>query len=303
MAELGAAWMAGKPILPILLPGTAESDVPILIQNLNLCRLEDERSIVLALKVVAHHCGQECADRRVTLRAKELGRKVRAIIGGRRSARAPDPTTMSSDVVFRFISRGGQIRNSLPPEFERVFGNEIDNMVDVLKAATDDLTIEISSLERFRHYYQEMLSNVRSESYFATSLPYRRYFWLPTSGDSLRTVEGEMRAYIQQGGVFRRLFFLASGDEESGEVQEVLARQLDIGIKVFTVERAAVPSDLYRFFVVNHPRTIAWTVSVDESQRISSIEFTAAPSRLRGFEMKCQRLMALPEVRSWPRKG
>ncbi len=112
-----------------------------------------------------------------------------------------------------------------------------------------------------------------------------------------------MRAYIQQGGVFRRLFFLASGDEESEEVQEVLARQLDIGIKVFTVERAAVPSDLYRFFVVNHPRTIAWTVSVDESQRISSIEFTAAPSRLRGFEMKSQRLMALPEVRSWPRKG
>ena len=135
---------------------------------------------------------------------------------------------------------------------------------------SDDITID--SLEDFCTLYVETLNNAHSgASFFATSLPYVRYFWRPANMEAIRDA---MHRHQKRGGKMERIFILKdSGEIDDPEVKQTLEAQDAFGVRVRVSYRKDVSTkDARELFLLckdwrkghdGKMQSIAWTLKVD----------------------------------------
>ena len=148
-------------------------------------------------------------------------------------------------------------------------------------------------LDVFKRHYRTSLMRYGKSHFYATSLPYRRYFW----GDE--EMSRCMRDFLSGGGRFTRVFFVAPGDMEDSEVQEVLKAQVDMGVNVYVADVEDFSADMTRLFLFNEQQGFGWEVGLDDGQRINRVNATANPDDIEEYVRMYDRLQMSTSVRRY----
>ncbi len=190
------------------------------------------------------------------------------------------------------------ITQDIPPLLSHIFKDYIDDYHNFFKEAIESETIEFSDLERFKSSYIRTLKYKQSKgtTFYATSLPYKRYFWI-NNEDITPMIKAMAEFTESQKGNFERIFFLKENDLNDPEVIEVLNTQVDLGIITYIIDSDKVPSNLQKYFVVDEFDELAWEVTIDTKQRINSTKFTTSMSKIKKFKSDYSALKDLDDIK------
>lgn len=168
--------------------------------------------------------------------------------------------------------------NRLDPNLAEVFGQEVKGQIEAVKTAIVDKRITIHDQDRFAAYYKKLLNLYPDATFYATGLPYKRYFWNPAN-------QKMIEKFIKNGGKFLRIFYLKKGDAENEEVKEILDAQYRMGVKVYVcdLDRAANQLKSGQYYIVETQKRIGWKLSVDSDNRITKITATANQEDLSNY--------------------
>lgn len=186
-----------------------------------------------------------------------------------------------------------QVEANLPKELRQLFSPFLNRWVDRLKEAAQNNTVLIEPVDQFPVFYIETLRAFPKETFYATSLPFRRYFW---KNDAAFVA---MKKFVQGGGTMTRIFFINSNREEA-ELYSIVDDQLTAGIRVISVESSQIPSEWRQLFVVSHSKNLAWIVrTAADVPEIESTHATADPTLVEAFRKTFQSLISHPSAREW----
>ena len=195
------------------------------------------------------------------------------------------------------------ITNDIPETLKIIFKDYIDEYHMFFKYAINNNSIEFSDLERFKSSYIRTLKYKKDKNttFWATSLPYKRYFWL--NNEDITPIIKEMSEFTKTNNEsFERIFFLEDGDLDNQEVIDILNKQLELGIKTYIIPINKVPSKWQKFFVVDDQDELAWEVTIDTKQRISSTKFTTSDSEIKKFKAIYASLKDLDHIKLYEKK-
>jgi hypothetical protein len=167
---------------------------------------------------------------------------------------------------------------SIDADLRLVFESDIRELLGSIILAMHDRSIKITEIERYRYYYIRTLANFPKTTILATSIPSSKYFWRNPA------VEIAIANFIQEGGIFKRIFFLDDiADMMHSEVQEILRKQLEINVETYVVPITAVNPRLNTLFVVESHKRIGWQIYTDDNKRISSVVATTDQEKTGKF--------------------
>lgn len=192
------------------------------------------------------------------------------------------------------------ITQDIPPLLSHIFQDYIEDYHNFFKNAIESETIEFSDLERFKSSYIRMLKYKKSKgtTFYATSLPYKRYFWI--NNEDITPMIKAMSEFTQtQTGNFERIFFIEKDDLANPEVIEILNKQIELGITTYTIEIDKVPSNLQMYFVVDEMDELAWEVTIDTKQRINSSKFTTSINRINKLKSIYSAIKDLDDIKEY----
>lgn len=197
------------------------------------------------------------------------------------------------------LSKLHQINNDIPDTLGFVFKDFIKSYVDFFENAIKKEKIEFYDIERFKTAYIKTLKYKQDNqtAFLATSLPYQRYFWV--SNEDLTPILKALKSFTQNGGTFRRIFFIDEGDMEKQEVLSILNKQIELGMEVHTVSIDKVPRRLQKYFVVDDEASLAWEASIDTRQRINSMSFTTSRDETEMYRVIFHELMNLDSLKRY----
>lgn len=158
----------------------------------------------------------------------------------------------------------------LNPVLRKIFEEDVLDLFGSLTLAVHESKIQLNDLQRFRYYYARTLQKFPRATFLATSIPSATFFWKNPG------TEAAISEFIHKGGKMMRVFFV-SGPEElaTPEVQEILARQCEIGVEVYTTNSTSIPNNLKVLFMVDNRAQIGWETFLDEGRRVRSVMATA----------------------------
>lgn len=186
------------------------------------------------------------------------------------------------------------LRKQVDPNLEAVFGEQISNLLASVERALKERSIQLEDVDLFRYFYKRTLEQYPRATFFATSLPYQRYFW------KNQPIEQAIAHFIAGGGKMKRLFFLNEAkDLNNEEVKEILATQCNIGVEVYVVELSNVPLYLRRFFLVDSKERIAWETFAGPDHRIVRVVATSHPESTKNFVRMFKELLELHGTRRY----
>lgn len=89
-------------------------------------------------------------------------------------------------------------------------------------------TFPVSNIEEFRSFYISVLNRNTGATFWATTIPTRKFFW---SNPELNTA---MKRFIERGGKITRIFFIHGGvDSVPPSSIAVIQEQADMGIECY----------------------------------------------------------------------
>ncbi len=178
-----------------------------------------------------------------------------------------------SDLNQDAAAKVSKLKTQLDPRLRKVIGPYLDEHLDKVVDVFKKQTFELSDIERFRSFYRKTMEAYSPTEFHATSLPSAKFFWKDTK------TEEAIRTFIQSGGVMKRIFFLADCDQlKEPEVMQILARQKEIGVDVYTVAMEEVPKEWrHQYFVVDTHARIAWRLTITPAGTIDCATLTWEP--------------------------
>ena len=184
-----------------------------------------------------------------------------------------------SDALQSHFSRStleqiGQLRSQVHSRLNRVVPGEIDRLFGQFTDLLTDNRLQLSDPEKFRGFYKATLAEFPAKEFWATSLPYRRYFWRDDE------TEQAMQRFIRGGGKMTRIFFINSEQElQSPEVIQILSRQAELDVTVYTGLAPTISRDLRRTFMVDSQGQIAWETFAGPNHEIERVEVVVDSDR------------------------
>lgn len=168
--------------------------------------------------------------------------------------------------------------NRLDPHLADIFGNEVKRRLDAVQEAIEDCRICFYDKDRFVGYYKRILKHYSKSVFYATSLPFGRYFWTESNIKMIAD-------FTNGGGKFIRIFYIKQADLENLEVIQVLDAHHNAGAEVWICDLGLIADRLAsgRYFAVDSQKRIGWELSVDSEQRITQITGTANKKDLEEF--------------------
>lgn len=189
------------------------------------------------------------------------------------------------------------LQKQLDPNLEIVFGEHVLNLISGVESAVKSKQIKLHDVDLFRYFYRKTLEKYPKAIFYATSLPYKQYFWKDES-----TIRA-MTRFIENKGSFKRIFFVSNTLElDELEVQEVLTEQQKSKIDVYTTVVKNVPKNFNKLFVVESKGRIAWEVFVDSSREIVSVIATSDPKETESYLRIFNELLLLSDTKKWSPK-
>jgi hypothetical protein len=186
-----------------------------------------------------------------------------------------------------------ELRRDLDPVMEQIFGDHIELTLSIAKAALTDNTVDLGSdLDLFKRHYKRTLMKFPNAHFYATSLPYERYFW---TSDAFKMMED----FITAGGKVTRIFFVTPQEMLDSSIRKILDRQCEIGIQVFTTNRENISGQLLRYFVVDDQKRIGWEVWVGPDSRIIHTVATTNQKRMFEFASVWEELLRSPSTQPY----
>ncbi len=178
-----------------------------------------------------------------------------------------------SDLNRDVTAKVSELKTHLDPRLRKVIGPYVDEHLDKVIDVFKKQTFELSDVERFRSFYRKTMEAYSPTEFHATSLPSAKFFWKDTK------TEEAIRAFIHSGGVMKRIFFLADPDQlEETEVRQILARQKEIGVDVYTVVMEDVRKEWRnQYFVVDIHARIAWKLTITPAGTIDCATLSWEP--------------------------
>ena len=174
------------------------------------------------------------------------------------------------------------ITQDIPKVLSIIFKDYINDYRDFFKNAIKNEVIKFSNLEKFKSSFIKALEYKKKQSkdttFFATSLPYRRYFWDEKTTPMMKAISDFVES---SGNNFERIFFLEEGDSKNKEVIEVLDKQIEFGITTYTILIEDIPDELQRYFVVDEMDELAWEATINTKQEINNTKFTTSTNTIK----------------------
>lgn len=193
-------------------------------------------------------------------------------------------TRIELDTIAKIIS----LRKQLDPNLEIVFGEHVSELLTNVEKALKEQQIQFHDVDLHRYFFKRTLNAYSRAVFFATSLPYERFFW------KNKPMEQAMTNFIARGGKIRRIFFIKNQEELNiQEVRDILYIQYNTGIEVFITDATHVPSHLKRFFLVEAKGRIAWESFIGPGERINNIIATSSPESIKNYLRLFDELLAL----------
>lgn len=168
--------------------------------------------------------------------------------------------------------------NRLDPHLADIFGNEVKRRLVAVQEAIEGSRITFYDKDRFVGYYKRILNQYSKSVFYATSLPFGRYFWTEAN---IRMIAD----FSAGGGKFIRIFYIKQADLENAEVISVLDAHYYAGAEVWLCDLGLIADRLAsgRYFSVDSQKRIGWELAVDSEQRITQITGTANKKDLDEF--------------------
>ncbi|RSM45730.1 class I SAM-dependent methyltransferase [Amycolatopsis balhimycina DSM 5908] len=197
-------------------------------------------------------------------------------------------THVSSSHIDTFPSLIEQV----DPALLRVFRPYLEASFRTPTQVLNERRFQLNDMESYRNYHRRAHEENSGSTFFATSLPYRKWFWL---GDY---VERTIKNFVAAGGSITRIFFIRDDEEvtDSAEVQGVLGAQVKLGVEVLLVNVMQVPPYLRKFFLVESAQKFGWEAIRGPDDRVTSLNVTANPADTARYYSMFQQLrqMAVP---------
>ena len=183
-------------------------------------------------------------------------------------------------------------RKNVDPRLGKLVGGEVETLFDGLHSLLTQNKFQLTNTEKFRGFYIKTLEAYPQREFWATSLPSSKYFWKPND-----QVENAIAQFIHDGGKMKRIFFLSDENQlHAPETQQILARQLELGVQVYVVETSEISNELLRFFVVDSQGDIAWETIPRADNTIRTVSVIAGHEHTREYVRDFQTLIGLPCV-------
>ena len=197
------------------------------------------------------------------------------------------------------LGKLNNLTQDINPLLQLIFKDFIQSIYHFFEEAVQNERIEFYDLGRFKTSYIRTLQYKQKDKniFWATSLPYKRYFWAKNEDSS--PLLKAMEEFIKAGGEFNRVFFCEEGDLNSPETISILNDQLTLGIKVYIIQIDKVPRRLQKYFVVDNNEELAWEVLIDTKQRINLSAFTTSKKEIAHYKSIFEELMNLDELKSY----
>lgn len=202
---------------------------------------------------------------------------------------------IKSDLNRDATTHVGELKTQLDPRLRKVIGPYVDEHLDKVVDVFKKQTFELSDVERFRSFYRKTMEAYSPAEFHATSLPSAKFFWKDTK------TEEAIRSFVQSGGVMKRIFFLANPDQLSEpEVMQILARQKEIGVDVYTVVVDDVPKEWrHQYFVVDTHARIAWRLTITPAGAIDCATLSWEPEVNKRYLDLFDKIANLDEVKPY----
>lgn len=174
----------------------------------------------------------------------------------------------------------------LNPILRRIFEEDVLDLFGSLTLAVNESKIQLNDLQRFRYYYARTLQKFPKATFLATSIPSSVFFWKNPG------TEATIAEFIRKGGKMIRIFFISDPEDlATAEVQEILARQCQIGVEVYTTNSKLLPNNLRVLFMVDSKAQIGWETFIDEGRQVRSVMATANKQETERFCNNFKRLL------------
>jgi len=201
---------------------------------------------------------------------------------------------LNTQYQFDILEKMKSLRKQLDPNLEVVFGEHVLNLISGVESAVKSKQINLYDVDLFRYFYRKTLEKYPKATFYATSLPYKQYFWKDTA-----TIHA-MAKFIEDKGKFKRIFFVSDSLElETSEVQEILNEQQRLKIETYTAISKNIPKNLNKLFVVESQGKIAWEALVDASREITSVIATSDPEKTGQYLRIFNELLILSDTKKW----
>jgi len=183
-------------------------------------------------------------------------------------------------------------RKTVDPRLGKLVGGEVETLFAGLDSLLTKNKFQLTNAEKFRGFYIKTLEAYPQREFWATSLPSSTYFWKPND-----EVEQAIAEFIGNGGKMKRIFFLNSENQlRERETEEILERQLKLGVEVYVVQTSEISNELLRFFVVESDGDIAWETIPRADNTIRTVSVIAGQEHTREYVRDFQTLKGLPCV-------
>ncbi len=200
-----------------------------------------------------------------------------------------------SDLNRDATTHVSELKTHLDPRLRKVIGPYVDEHLDKVVDVFKKQTFELSDVERFRSFYRKTMEAYSPAEFHATSLPSAKFFWKDTK------TEDAIRAFVQSGGIVKRIFFLANPEQlNEPEVMQILARQKEIGVDVYTVVMDEVPKEWrHQYFVVDKHARIAWRLTLTPAGTIDCATLSWEPEVNKRYLDLFEKIASLDAVKPY----
>jgi len=197
------------------------------------------------------------------------------------------------------LNKLDNITRDINPLLQLIFKDYLKSFYLFFEDAIKNNRIEFYDIDRFRFAFIRTLSYKQEDknTFWATSLPYKRYFW--ATNESTAPMSKALKEFIDSGGEFIRIFFCKKEDLDFPETINILNSQVELGIKVYFIQTDKVPGRLQQYFVVDKNEELAWEASIDIDQRINLTAFTTSKKEIEKYKSIFQELMNLDDLKEY----
>jgi hypothetical protein len=147
---------------------------------------------------------------------------------------------------------------------------------------------EVRDVNKFYQAYAKVLLVLPKAQILSTSILDSSYFW-SAKGEPYTTIEIKMKNFISNGGKMKRIFYIGENSLNNARNLAVLARQKEIGVDIYTINKATTNKQL---FVLFDEANFAWQVQVDpDDKHITKFVFTRNDEDVKQIEDEFSKLM------------
>jgi hypothetical protein len=151
----------------------------------------------------------------------------------------------------------------------KVFEEDFLDLLGSFKLAVHESKIRLNDGLRYQYYFLRTLQSYPKATFLATSYPTSSYLW------KSKEIEDAMARFINNGGKIVRIFFVKGADELNlPEVQAIMRRQYEIGVKVYITYINLTPNELRRNLFVEAKGKIGWETFMHNEQQLGPCEAT-----------------------------